>query len=177
MLSNRGESRGGLWAGMDARTAQRRVRLLGGEVDLVAPDEMLKFVELMAAAGGPALIANHNAHSLFLIRRSPHLQDLVHQCAGVKGGSFLTVSYVDGSPLFYRRPGGGFYVVVMGMPYVIGFSDDGTTDFSWEKKPLAMFPEDRVVAAYKAMAEGKLAPQAAVDSLFAADPDRLPPRQ
>jgi hypothetical protein len=128
------------------------------------------YVKLRTANGAEKTFA-------FLIRRSPHLQDLMHQCAGVKGGSFLTVSYVDGSPLFYRRPGGGFYVVVMGMPCVIGFSDDGTTDFSWEKKPLAMFPEDRVVAAYKAMAEGKLAPQAAVDSLFAADPDRPPPRQ
>ena len=55
---------------MDARTDQRRVRLLGGEVDLVTPSEMLKFVELMAAAAGPALIANHHAHSLFLLRRS-----------------------------------------------------------------------------------------------------------
>jgi N-acetylglucosaminyldiphosphoundecaprenol N-acetyl-beta-D-mannosaminyltransferase len=59
---------------MDALTAQRRVRLLGGDVDLVTPGEMLKFVELMAAAGGPALIANHNAHSLFLLRRSPQLR-------------------------------------------------------------------------------------------------------
>lgn len=108
----------------------------------------------------------------FLIRRAPHLQDLVYQCAGVKGGSFLTVSYVDGSPLFYRRPGGGFYVAVIGMPYIIGFSDDGTTAFSWDKKPLAIFPEERVADAYKAMAEGTLAPQAAVDSLLAADPDR-----
>ena len=59
---------------MDARTDQRRVRLLGGEVDLVTPSEMLKFVELMAAAAGPALIANHNAHSLFLLRRSAELR-------------------------------------------------------------------------------------------------------
>jgi hypothetical protein len=113
----------------------------------------------------------------FLIRRTPHLQDLVYQCAGVKGGSFLTVSYVDGSPLFYRRPGGGFYVVVIGMPYIIGFSDDGTTDFSWEKKPLAMFPEARVAGAYEAMAAGTLTPQAAVDSLLAADRDGASPRQ
>jgi hypothetical protein len=113
----------------------------------------------------------------FLIRRRPHLQDLVHQCAGVNGGSFLTVSYVDGSPLFYRRPGGGFYVVVIGMPYVIGFSDDGRTDFTWQGKPIAILSEDRVAAAYKAMAEGKLTPQAAVDSLLAADPDAASPRR
>jgi hypothetical protein len=58
-----------------------------------------------------------------------------------------------------------------------GFCDDGTTDFSWEKKLLAVLPEDRVAAAYKAMAEGKLTPQAAVDSLLAADADRTLPRQ
>jgi hypothetical protein len=66
----------------------------------------------------------------------------------------------DGSALFYRRPGARSYVLVIGMPYVIGFSDDGTTDFSWEKKLLAMSPEDRVAAVNKAVAEGKLTPQA-----------------
>lgn len=107
----------------------------------------------------------------FLIRRPPHLQDLLYNCAGVSGASFLTIRLADGSPLFYRRPGGGFYVVVMGMPYVIGFTDDGVTDFSWDNRPLVMLPEDRVAAAYTAMAAGKLSPQAAVDSLLAADPD------
>ena len=58
---------------MDSPTMPRRVRLLGGEVDLVSPQEMLGFVDLMASAGGPAVIANHNAHSLFLLRRSPQL--------------------------------------------------------------------------------------------------------
>jgi hypothetical protein len=104
----------------------------------------------------------------FLIRRASHLQDLVHHCAGVNGVSFLNVSLVDGSPLFYRRPSGGFYVVVQGMPYVIGFTDDGETGFSWQNKPLVILPEDLVAATYAAMATGKLTPQAAVDSLQAA---------
>jgi hypothetical protein len=104
----------------------------------------------------------------FLIRRPPHLQDLVHQCVGVSGASFLNVSFVDGSPLFYRRPGGGFYVVVQGTPYVIGFTDDGETDFSWDNKPLVMLREDLIAAAYTAMATGKLTPQGAVDNLHAA---------
>jgi hypothetical protein len=104
----------------------------------------------------------------FLIRRRSHVQDLVHNCAGVSGVSFLNVNLVDGSPLFYRRPGGGFYVVVQGMPYVIGFTDDGETDFSWDNKPLVMISEDTVAAAYAAMATGKLTPQAAIDSVQAA---------
>jgi len=104
----------------------------------------------------------------FLIRRPSHLQDLVYNCAGVSGASFLNVSFADGSPMFYRRPGGGFYVVVIGMPYVIGFTDDGTTNFSSDGKPLVMITEDSVAAAYELMATGKLTPQAAVDSLQAA---------
>jgi hypothetical protein len=128
------------------------------------------YVKVLSASGGETAFA-------FLIRRRPHPRDLVYNCAGVRGASFLTVTYEDGSPLFYRRPGGGFYVVVLGMPYVIGFTDDGVTDFSWDNRPLVMLPEDRVAAAYAGMAEGKLTPQAAVDSLLAANPGRASPRR
>ena len=52
----------------------RRVRLLGGEVDLVTPWDVLRRIDGAAAGGRPALIANHNAHSLFLVRRSAQLR-------------------------------------------------------------------------------------------------------
>jgi N-acetylglucosaminyldiphosphoundecaprenol N-acetyl-beta-D-mannosaminyltransferase len=52
----------------------RRVRLLGGEVDLITPADVLRCVAAAASGGTSVLIANHNAHSLFLIRRSPRLQ-------------------------------------------------------------------------------------------------------
>jgi hypothetical protein len=104
----------------------------------------------------------------FLIRRPPQPQSLVYNCAGVSGGSFLSVGLADSSPLLYRRPGGGFYVVVVGLPYVIGFNDDGDTDFRSEKKPLVILSEEIVAAAYEAMANGKITPQAAVDSVQAA---------
>jgi N-acetylglucosaminyldiphosphoundecaprenol N-acetyl-beta-D-mannosaminyltransferase len=52
----------------------RRVRLLGGDVDLVTPADVLRRVHAAAAGGQPTLIANHNFHSLFLIRRSPRLR-------------------------------------------------------------------------------------------------------
>jgi hypothetical protein len=106
----------------------------------------------------------------FLIRRPAHSKDLVYNCPGVGGASFLNVSFDDGSPLFYRRPGGGFYAVVQGMPYAIGFTDDGATDFSPGKTPLAMVPEDLVAAAYTAMASGRMTPQMALDNLVAAIP-------
>jgi N-acetylglucosaminyldiphosphoundecaprenol N-acetyl-beta-D-mannosaminyltransferase len=51
-----------------------RVRLLGGDVDLTTPDEMLRFAALVAEGGGTAVIANHNAHSLFLVRRSAKMR-------------------------------------------------------------------------------------------------------
>jgi N-acetylglucosaminyldiphosphoundecaprenol N-acetyl-beta-D-mannosaminyltransferase len=52
----------------------RRVRLLGGELDLVTPADVLRRVHFAASGGPPTLIANHNFHSLFLIRRSPRLR-------------------------------------------------------------------------------------------------------
>jgi len=51
-----------------------RVRLLGGEVDLVTPAEVLRLVAEAAAGGPNRVIANHNAHSLFLLRRAPALR-------------------------------------------------------------------------------------------------------
>ena len=58
----------------------QRVRLLGGEVDLITPWDVMRHIDGAVArcgAGGrhtPALITNHNAHSLFLVRRSAKLR-------------------------------------------------------------------------------------------------------
>lgn len=52
----------------------QRVRLLGAEVDLVTPREVLARVAAHVDHGRPAVIANHNAHSLHLCRRSPALR-------------------------------------------------------------------------------------------------------
>jgi N-acetylglucosaminyldiphosphoundecaprenol N-acetyl-beta-D-mannosaminyltransferase len=59
---------------MDAGQAHPRISLLGGEVDVITPAEMLRFVDMVAGAGGGAVVANHNAHSLFLQRRNPGLR-------------------------------------------------------------------------------------------------------
>ena len=59
---------------MGAPVPPRRVRLLGGEVDLITPWDVLRRVDNAAGGGQPALIGNHNAHSLFLIRRSAKLR-------------------------------------------------------------------------------------------------------
>lgn len=50
-----------------------RIVLLGAEVDLVTPAEVMDAIGRFAAAGRPAVIANHNAHSLYLLSRDPQL--------------------------------------------------------------------------------------------------------
>ena len=57
----------------------RRIRLLGGEVDLITPSDVLQRVDRATSGDEPALIANHNAHSLFLVRRSPRLKTFFAQ--------------------------------------------------------------------------------------------------
>lgn len=52
-----------------------RIALLGAEVDLITPAEVMQAVAGFVDAGRPAVIANHNAHSLYLLRREPQLAD------------------------------------------------------------------------------------------------------
>jgi N-acetylglucosaminyldiphosphoundecaprenol N-acetyl-beta-D-mannosaminyltransferase len=61
---------------MEGRQPPRRVRILGGDVDLVTPRDVLRAIDSATAAadGAALLIANHNAHSLFLLRRSKPLR-------------------------------------------------------------------------------------------------------
>lgn len=59
--------------GMERRRPNR-IRLLGAELDLVTPGEMLTALQAFVAAGRPSVIANHNAHSLYLCRRRPELR-------------------------------------------------------------------------------------------------------
>jgi N-acetylglucosaminyldiphosphoundecaprenol N-acetyl-beta-D-mannosaminyltransferase len=58
---------------MTAR-AHRRVPLLGGEVDLVTPADVFAFAAERIAAGAKGIVANHNLHSLHLIRRSAEMR-------------------------------------------------------------------------------------------------------
>lgn len=58
---------------MESRRHER-IALLGAEVDLVTPPEVMEAIAALAAAGRPAVIANHNAHSLYLLQREPQLR-------------------------------------------------------------------------------------------------------
>src|SRR5579872_6091434 len=50
-----------------------RVRLLGGEVDAVTPAAVIAYAGACIAAGRGAVIANHNLHSLYWLRREPEM--------------------------------------------------------------------------------------------------------
>jgi N-acetylglucosaminyldiphosphoundecaprenol N-acetyl-beta-D-mannosaminyltransferase len=53
------------------RPAAPRVRLLGGEVDAVTPADVIAFAGARIAARRGAVVANHNLHSLYWLRREP----------------------------------------------------------------------------------------------------------
>ena len=55
------------------RRADERVWIMGAQMDLIRPEEMLYFTARKIAAGEKAIIANHNLHSLYLMRRDPEL--------------------------------------------------------------------------------------------------------
>ncbi|WP_333588035.1 WecB/TagA/CpsF family glycosyltransferase, partial [Phenylobacterium sp.] len=55
------------------RRALERIEVLGAEVDLVRPEEVMYHVEAAVGDGRPYLVANHNLHSLYLLRRDPTL--------------------------------------------------------------------------------------------------------
>lgn len=57
---------------METRRPER-IALLGAEVDLITAQEVMEAIAGFVAAGQPAVIANHNAHSLYLLRREPQL--------------------------------------------------------------------------------------------------------
>jgi len=55
---------------IDPAAPPRRIRLLGGEMDVMTTSQLLDFIGACVAARRPTLIANHNLHSLHLWRRT-----------------------------------------------------------------------------------------------------------
>lgn len=56
------------------RRPEERVRLLGQIMDMVKAEEVMHFVANHVAQGKRAIVANHNAHSLYLLRDDAELQ-------------------------------------------------------------------------------------------------------
>lgn len=55
------------------RRPEERVKVLGGEMDLVRPEEVFHFVAGRITGGKGAIVANHNLHSLYLIQKDPQV--------------------------------------------------------------------------------------------------------
>ena len=58
-----------------ARRPDERVRIMGCPMDLVRPEEVWAFVARKIAAGEKTIIANHNLHSLHLVRKNEELAE------------------------------------------------------------------------------------------------------
>jgi N-acetylglucosaminyldiphosphoundecaprenol N-acetyl-beta-D-mannosaminyltransferase len=58
-----------------SRRPEERVEVLGGAIDLVRPEEVFHFVAGKIAAREAAVIANHNLHSLYLIRKNEQIAE------------------------------------------------------------------------------------------------------
>lgn len=56
------------------RRPEERVQVLGGTMDLVRPEEVFHFVQGKLEAGQGAIVANHNLHSLYLIRKDAKIR-------------------------------------------------------------------------------------------------------
>ena len=56
------------------RRASERIRLLGEPIDLVRREELMDQLEQWVGAGQTRIVANHNLHSLYLIRREPEMR-------------------------------------------------------------------------------------------------------
>lgn len=57
-----------------SRRPNQRVRVLGVEMDLVKPEEVFHFAKAKVVAAERAIVANHNLHSLYLLKRHPAMQ-------------------------------------------------------------------------------------------------------
>ncbi|WP_374575545.1 WecB/TagA/CpsF family glycosyltransferase [Phenylobacterium sp.] len=55
--------------------SSKRHRLLGGEVDAVTPAEVLSFTARRIEGAQGAIVANHNLHSLALMKLNPRMRD------------------------------------------------------------------------------------------------------
>ena len=58
-----------------SRRPEERVQVLGGSMDLVRPEEVFHFVAGKITARESAVVANHNLHSLYLIRKDEKLAE------------------------------------------------------------------------------------------------------
>lgn len=70
-----------------------RVRVLGGDVDLVTPAEVMDFTARAVAERRGGIVANHNLHSLSLIRRDPSMRAFYDQADLIEADSTPMIAW------------------------------------------------------------------------------------
>lgn len=88
------------------RRSFERIQALGAEMDLVRPEEVMHHVEAAVEERRPFLVANHNLHSLYLLRRDARLARFFAQADVIEVDStpliaFLRLLGLHGRP-FHR---------------------------------------------------------------------------
>ncbi len=76
-----------------ATGAGRRIGLLGGEVDAVTPGEVMAFTARRVAEGRRGLVANHNLHSLSLLRREAAMRGFYAMADVIEADSMPLIAW------------------------------------------------------------------------------------
>ena len=169
---------------MSQPAERRRVRLLGGDVDIVTPAQVLAFAQARVEGGGRAVVANHNAHSLFLIRRSAELRaffaqaDLIQidstpmihwgRLLGLPLHRGLRSTYLDWREDFWRLASErGWRVFYLGSAPGVAKTAVARLSAKWPGVQLAQHD------GYFDIAPGSPDNQAVLDEIAAFDPDIL----
>jgi N-acetylglucosaminyldiphosphoundecaprenol N-acetyl-beta-D-mannosaminyltransferase len=82
---------GALPLGSTAKPA--RLRLLGGEVDVVTPQDVLDFTGRRITERRHGIVANHNLHSLHLLRRSPEMARFYERADLIEADSIPLIAW------------------------------------------------------------------------------------
>ncbi|OJU12376.1 MAG: glycosyltransferase [Caulobacterales bacterium 68-7] len=166
------------------RRPEERVEVLGAQVDLVRPEEVLWFTAQQIAAGKRAIVANHNLHSLYLLRREPRVAEffrkadlievdstpLIHwaRLIGRPSRPFHRCTYLDWRELFWDQAvANGWRVFYLG-------GAPGVAETAAER-PRARYPGVNLAVhdGYFDAAPGSAGNAAVVDQIRAFDPQVL----
>lgn len=174
-----------------ARPAHRRIRrdgervtILGEPVDLLRPEELMLQIEDWVTAKEKRIVANHNLHSLYLVRREPGMREiydradlvqldsapLLHfaRLLGLHSRAFHRCTYLDWRDHFWSLANRRGWRVM----YVGGAA--GVADTAAQKLR-ARYPKATIAAhsGYFDVTSGSSGNEAVVDAVEAFEPDIL----
>lgn len=86
-----------------ARRAGERIHVLGGAMDLVRPEEVLLHTHRAVDAGRRMIVANHNLHSLYLLRRDAALAEFYRSAEIIQVDSTPVIAFAKLLGLRSRR--------------------------------------------------------------------------